>query len=490
MVDKESQLVKVIEGDSDSLPEGTLLPEALPADDVEAGETKITTRSESEPTQIGKKTPEFSVDVWNERMKDLNEALKSKRQIELQLSELYEKDGSERDADEIKKLEAKKIIAARAILEKGCAITGKKIEDEIDEIELAKAYEWEKTLMDAYGGVDYGRKEQALTEHRLKENRDEAIKRKWAKLSDAEKIQYGSDIHNFYKQSIQSIYRRTVDDNGKNGIIVTPGAFCELINQKYNPENIDMSGGLDTIKYTFGGLGNVVKGEGHSGGGSLMKVIKEGGLVSIPRKGKPNEVMTLNEFNDLISKLEKDFNNRISVAAKSEIAVLATKTWEDDYNKQRYMEAIEGIELNKAIQKMRNEIFEMQRTMMSEERMKELEQKREADRKVTPEMLAKAEMVTKKSRGRPKKVEAAVEPAPTPAIENLVSTGTELPSEQSFQPSVDDSEEVNPKTITSDDFNAYKILEWEKENGKNKLANSLNQKKKVSWFSKIFNRIK
>ena len=457
--------------------------ETVIAEAVEGGPDD-TLKSEAGRTKVEKNNSEISVEIWNERMKDLNEALKSKRQIELQLSELYEKDGSERDADEIKKLEAEKIIAAKAVLEKGCAITREDPVKKREEVEAAQANEWKKTLESAFGGVDYAKKEQALTEHRLREKRDEAITREWSKLPDSTKRKYGGDIHNFYKLSIQSIYRKTADDNGENGIIITPGAFCEMINQGYNPEDVDMAGGFDTTKYALKGLKNL------AGFDTVMKVAKEGGLVSIPRANKPNEVMTFKEINDLVSKLEKDFNDRISNSAKSEIAVLATKTWEDEANKTRYMDAIEGIELNKAIQKMRNQIFEMQREMMSEDRMKELEVKREADRKVTPEMLAKAEMVTKKSRGRPKKVEAAVEPAPTPAIENLVSTGTELPSEQSFQPSVDDSEEVNPKTITSDDFNAYKILEWEKENGKNKLANSLNQKKKVSWFSKIFNRIK
>ena len=148
------------------------------------------------------------------------------------------------------------------------------------------------------------------------------------------------------------------------------------------------------------------------------------------------------------------------------------------------MDAIEGIELNKAIQKMRNEIFEMQRTMMSEERIKELEIKREADRKATTEQFAK------KSRGRPKKVATVVESTVSPTIESLAVTGTELPAEKSFQSSIDDSEVVNPKAITSDDFNADKIIEWEKENRKKEKINSLNKKNKSNWFSKIFNRAK
>jgi hypothetical protein len=261
-------------------------------------------QTESTETVVGKKATE---DTTVEK-RDLNpiaqwnELINEKKGISKKVSsgEMSEEEGAK-----------DKINVSWQIIEQGCKMLGINPEEKRKEIEEEQARQWKLSLEASFGKngdaeAKYQARERENAEREaIDKEMEKSMKLKWDKLPDSVKENYDNNIsvfsQHFYEGSRREVFERTSDNAGKNGIFLSKPAFCKMINEGFDPENIRDAGATETIKHFFGGGFLSIAKSAFSG--------KE--LVALPftdvdgRKG--SRVMGFDNLQRYIFQAEKDF---------------------------------------------------------------------------------------------------------------------------------------------------------------------------------------
>jgi len=156
-------------------------------------------------------------------------------------------------------------------------------------------------------------KEKSFQE-KLQQRMDAAINAHWSKLPESDKKKFKSNVGEFnpslfYETAQKNIFAETADDAGKNGVNVSKEAFCQILQNGSDPENIRVAGPWETIKYVAGGFSrhNTITGAARE---SISSIAREGTLMAIPFRDegkRGSEVMTLGKLIDYVAKAETDF---------------------------------------------------------------------------------------------------------------------------------------------------------------------------------------
>jgi len=493
-------------------------------------------------------TKKEEIVYWNKSMVALNENIVSKEEKVKELNDLLKKNKEDREAGAVDRLLKEINGISEDILKKECELSGKNSEQAKEEVENEMAAEYQKQLETLFGAEKFLKQEEAAKEMRKQREMQTILLERLKGISGADQRKYGYDekdpegsVQKFYKTVFGDIYRATMDDDGKNGSMLSPEAMCRMIQQNLEPEKITIAGGIETTKYALSALKNF------AGADAIMKVSREGGLVAVPETQKINKkdktivkTMTRKELNDLITENDSVFKNLNSNASETEFRMVLERYQSEQVAKQ-YNEDIRRVLLDKMIMEKTKDVLREQNKLMGSEQLAQIEaaknmqalEKMELAKKLTAQLIEAKKSVksgnktntkeivenANKLSGRDLSKEAKSikgtkeerqvwitkeirrilkkQQVKTEKKEEIIKLDDkdvvviDEPAQAEIleeEASMNIPEQVNSKIISSDDFNADKIIEWEKEVRKKEIVDSLNKKNKSNWFSKIFNR--
>lgn len=192
-----------------------------------------------------------------------------------------------------KKGEVSNMVSSGQLKEKD----GSELKEEISWLLVEQGYE----MLNINFGRETERKKMEDSEDwkKIKDYQVEAeLKEGFEKLSDKDKERY-QNFNTFFQQSQKSVFDRTADSDGKDGLVLTTGAFCGLLRQGFNPEKIRGISFWDIAKGNIG-IGKLIKG-----------IFGEGGLIVFPYIGidgkKYTDIKSRKESEELILEAEKSF---------------------------------------------------------------------------------------------------------------------------------------------------------------------------------------
>jgi hypothetical protein len=294
------------------------------------------------------------IEIWN---KLINEKKEISRKISS--GELSEKEGAEA-----------KINISWQIIEQGCHIFGVDSSGIRGKVEAELEKQWKTSLEDLYGkNGDAEKKYQAQQRENveriaLNKEADKVMDEKWSKLSEAIKGKYNNNIEqfkqNYFESTRNEIFRRTADDEGKNGILLSKEAFCGMIRQGFNPEDIRPANYWQVIKHSIGRLAVF----------DTFVSLSKGPLLSISSEKAEEKEKTMGwaEFKKFVSESENSFKQGVFEKA-GDLDQEAQKRTQK--NKKS---AVEQFVLDKNIK-------ELQEVLLQEQKQKRIEKAEKTEQK-------------------------------------------------------------------------------------------------------------